>query len=99
MRSMTRIILFVIGTSAITAAHLWLDQIVLPQQAADVAVGSVNGTEAAAADARAFNVYRAAAGDALILLPVLFAAACFARPLLHALREQSRVEPEGKPHA
>jgi hypothetical protein len=82
----TRTIIFVVGVSLIAAAHVWVDQVDLPARAADVAVGSVNASDADAAEVRLFGAHRTAADDALIVLPILLAIACFARPVGDAVR-------------
>ena len=81
-----RVLIFVLGCSALTGARLWLDHVALPQVAAETSVASVNESDAHAARTRLFGVLGSTADDALILLPALLAAACFARPVIDALR-------------
>ena len=77
--------MFVIGTGVLLAGHLWLDHAALPQRAARVAVESVNGSDAAAERARWFGPFRSAVDDAVVVMVVVLAAACFGRPVTSRL--------------
>ena len=80
---------FVLGCTAIATSWVWLDQVYQPQRAIDVSVASFNESDADAARARVSSTYRSAAGDALLVAPILLAFACFARPLAERLRRDT----------
>jgi len=80
---------FVLGCTAIATAHVWLDQVYQPRRAIDVSVASFNESDADAARARVSSTYRSAAGDALLVAPVLLAFACFAKPAMQRLRRDT----------
>jgi hypothetical protein len=84
-------VIFIVGAAIVLAAHGWYDRVASPQEAADVAVASLNGSDADAARARAAGEYRSAADDMVVYGLVTLAAACFGPVLIRALAAKSRV--------
>ena len=78
-----------LGCVVIAAASVWLDDVVTPRQAAQVAVESVNDSSAAAERARMFGPFQVAASDAVIASFVVLAAGCFGRPTYRWLARRS----------
>jgi hypothetical protein len=90
-----RAAVFVIGTGLLVAGHLWLDHAALPRRAAQVAVESLNGSDAAAERARRFAPFRSAADDAAVVMVAFLAAACFGRPVTQRLVRSWRNHSKG----
>jgi hypothetical protein len=88
MSLVKRVAVFVIGSAALCAASIWLQSTEMPQQAASIAVESVNGGDVAAERARMLGPIQSAADDAAIVMICLLAGACFGPPVIRLVRRQ-----------
>ena len=84
MYLLRRAVIFIVGCAIVLAAHAWFDGVASPQQAAQVAVASLNGGDADAARARLFGAYRSGADEAAVGSVAVLAAACFGPMLIRA---------------
>jgi hypothetical protein len=84
MYLLRRAVIFIVGCAIALAAHAWFDGVASPQQAAQVAVASLNGGDSDAARARLFGAYRSGADEAAVGSVAVLAAACFGPMLIRA---------------